>query len=350
MGQRMTAKRMPAEWAPQSMVLIAWPHPDGDFGPWFDKVEHCYGLIATLISQYQPLLILFKERSQRDFITQRLQKQRAIETNVQYLQADYDDIWVRDTAPLAVIEHGRAILVDFQFNGWGNKYPCAKDKRLGETLYRAGIFGDIPYHPVHWVLEGGSIETDGQGTLLATRKSVLNPNRNGDPQSAEILLNRYLGFKRFLWLDHGHLQGDDTDAHIDTLARFCRPDTIAYTACDDPADSHYADLQAMARQLAAFKTPAGEPFQLFPLPIPKPVYTDEGRRLPATYANFLIINGAVLVPVYNDPADEFALAQLTKCFPDRKIIPIPANPLILQYGSLHCMSMQYPAPVQCEVK
>ncbi len=346
----MTNLRMPSEWMPQSFVLIAWPDPEGDFGPWLEEVEQCYGLIAAVISQYQPVLILFRESSCLKAIRQRLQQQKTVESNIKFVQAAYDDVWVRDTAPLAVMTNYRPVLVDFLFNGWGEKYPCQKDQKLGETLCRAGVFGDIHYQKVGWVLEGGSIETDGEGTLLATRRSIFNPNRNDDPENAEAVLRNNLGFKRFLWLDHGHLEGDDTDAHIDTLARFCQPDTIAYTACDNPGDSHYSDLKAMATQLAAFKTPTGNPYRLSPLPIPKPIYDDEGRRLPANYANFLIINGAVLVPVYNDPADRIALEQLKVCFPGRKIIPIPAKPLIHQYGSLHCMSMQYPVAVKCEVK
>jgi agmatine deiminase len=148
-----------------------------------------------------------------------------------------------------------------------------------------------------------------------------------------------------LWLDHGELEGDDTDAHIDMLARFCSPYTIAYTQCTDRSDSHYAGLNAMEKQLGTFTTLEGHPYQLLPLPLPAPVHSADGERLPASYANFLIINGAVLVPVYDDPADAIALKRLTGTFPDRQIIAINCLPLIHQYGSLHCATMQLPAGI-----
>ncbi len=338
----------PAEWTPQAFVLLAWPHPQGDFAPWLEAVEHAYALTVAAISHRQKVLIVCQDRAHRLRIETILNRYSSVAAHIGFSQAAYRDIWVRDTAPLAVYTDDTqrsCQLVDFRFNGWGNKYPCAEDDALGWHLYQQGVFGAVPYQRAEWVLEGGSLETDGFGTLLATRSSILNLNRNPDPERAEAILAEYLGIKRVLWLDHGYLEGDDTDAHIDTLARFCSPTTIAYQSCTERGDPHYEPLKAMAAQLACFQTLAGRPYQLIPLPLPRPIWAANGQRLPASYANFLIINKAVLVPVYDDPADRKALNQLKQAFPHREIIAIPARALIHQYGSLHCMTMQYPHPI-----
>jgi len=194
------------------------------------------------------------------------------------------------------------------------------------------------------VLEGGSIDSDGQGTLLTTTACLLAPTRNPslDQAGIESSLAQYLGVQRVLWLRHGRLEGDDTDSHIDMLARFCDPVTLAYSCCDDEADEHFAPLQAMKKELASFRTLAGEPYRLVPLPLPQAIFNAQGRRLPASYANFLIINNAVLVPLYDDHADEIAITNLQRCFPDRQIVGINCLAIIQQYGSLHCLTMQLP--------
>ncbi|WP_022949943.1 agmatine deiminase family protein [Methylohalobius crimeensis] len=341
---------LPPEWAPQSFVLLAWPHPEGDFAPWLEAVEHSYALTLAAISQRQGAVIVCRDADHRAHIDTLLQGYPIEPARIRFAKAPYRDTWVRDTAPLTVQRgHPAACqLIDFRFNGWGGKYPSQVDDALGEHLYGQGIFGSTPYRRVDWVLEGGSIETDGAGTLLATRSSIQNPNRNPDPRRTEAVLAEHLGIKRFLWLDHGRIEGDDTDAHIDTLARFCNPEIIVYQACEDPGDAHYAPLQAMAEQLAGFETAAGRPYRLIPLPLPRAIHDTSGRRLPASYANFLIVNDALLAPVYDDPADAEALARLRQAFPDREIVAIPARALIHQYGSLHCMTMQYPQSVRFE--
>lgn len=344
---------LPAEWAPQAFVLLAWPHPHGDFAPWLEAVEHTYALTVAAISRRQGVTIVCRDRDHRARIETILNQYPVETAQLRLIEAPFRDTWVRDTAPLAIWS-GRVQassdcqLVDFRFNGWGGKHPCKEDDALGQHLHRQGIFGSVPYRRVDWVLEGGSIETDGRRTLLATCSSIRNPSRNSDPDQAETILAEHLGFKRFLWLDHGHLEGDDTDAHIDTLARFCSPTTIVYQSCADRGDPHHEPLRAMAAQLARFKTLEGGPYRLIPLPLPRPIRDATGRRLPASYANFLIINGAVLVPVYDDPADSQALRRLAQAFPEREIVAIPARALIHQYGSLHCMTMQYPRPVRSE--
>ncbi len=349
------------EWAPQSFIALAWPQPEGDFGPWLKEVEHTYSLISREISKRQQLLIIARDAAHIDHISALLARHPVNPARIHFTTLPYHDTWLRDTLPLTVWKRTRRQnsagtqpspnnlqfeLVDFRFNGWGGKYPAETDDQLGERLYQSGLFGQVPYRKVAWVLEGGSLETDGSGTLLATRSSIQNPNRNIDPERAETVLRKTLGLERFLWLDHGHLEGDDTDGHIDTLVRFCAPDTIAYQTCTDISDPHYRPLRTMAHQLAGFRTTSGKPYRLLPLPMPKPIHGKDGRRLPASYANFLIINGAVLVPQYEDSSDSAAISILSQGFPWRRIIPIPARPLIHQYGSIHCLSMQFPLPLK----
>ncbi|MEM1214393.1 MAG: agmatine deiminase family protein, partial [Bacteroidota bacterium] len=255
-----------------------------------------------------------------------------------------NDTWARDHGPISVFEDGQLRLLDFIFNGWGLKFPANRDNLLTKTLHTWGIYGDLPLEQVGLVLEGGALETDGQGTLLTTRECLLSPNRNPHLEQAalEEKLNETLGVDRFLWLENGRLLGDDTDAHIDTLARFCDAETIAYVHCDDPRDVHYADLQLMEQELQQFRTRRGTPYRLVPLPWPDACHAQDGNRLPATYANFLIINGAVLVPTYGLPQDQTALQVLQDCFPTREIIGIDCRLLIEQHGSLHCVTMQIP--------
>jgi agmatine/peptidylarginine deiminase len=334
----------PPEWAEQSAVLLAWPYPQGDFSPWLAEVEDCYADIAKAIAQRERLIIACRDETLRQRVSKRLS---AHLDSISWVVIPYNDVWVRDTAPLTVETGQRAKLLDFRFNGWGNKYEHADDAALARNIHQAGALGKIPMEAVDFVLEGGSLETDGEGTLLTTARCLLNPNRNPGFSQAQIeeQLTRNFGVKRVLWLHHGHAEGDDTDAHVDTLARFCTPDTIAYTASDDPENPNHAGLKAMENELKAFKTIDGKPYKLFPLPVPAPVLSEEGQHLPATYANFLIINGAVLVPVYDDDEDATAFIRLSQCFPKRDLIGIPAIPLIRQYGSIHCMTMQFPKSV-----
>ncbi|CAL1241635.1 agmatine deiminase family protein [Candidatus Methylocalor cossyra] len=341
---RSVAVHLPPEWAAQAAVLLAWPDPDSDFGPWLEAVEATYRAIALEVTLRETLIVACRSKRLRDRVSRALAESGVPMHRVRPLVVPYDDVWVRDMAPLTVATPQGPRLLGFRFNGWGGKYPHASDARFARRLHETGLFPATPFQEVDLVLEGGSIESDGAGTLLATSRCLRNPNRNPALSGAQIAqhLRRYLGVERLLWLEHGYLEGDDTDAHIDTLARFCSPDTLAYSACDDPTDPLFEELRAMGDQLRAFTDAAGRPYRLLPLPIPKPIYGDSGQRLPASYANFLIINGAVLVPVYGDPADRVALERLAQGFPDRCIVAIDCTYLIRQYGSLHCATMQFP--------
>lgn len=335
--------RFPAEWEKQSAVLIAWPHSSGDFGDQLDAVEQSYRFITETISQYQRLLIVCRDDSHQQHILDIIDNN----ANIEFIQARINDIWVRDTVFLTIEEDGAPVLLNFRFNGWGEKYPHDDDNALNHALLNAGTFNGIHSRDSDFILEGGSVESDGINTIMTTRQCLLNPNRNRDLSRHDIerQLGLHFGASRVFWIDQPNLSGDDTDAHIDTLARFCSAQSIAYTSCDDSEDPHYESLKNMEAQLRALRTRSGKAYRLSPLPLPKPIFDEEGRRLPANYSNFLIINQAVMVPVYDDPMDAVALERLTSCFPEHKIIPTPCRPLVHQYGSLHCMTMQFPAAV-----
>ena len=274
--------RFPAEWEPQSAVIIAWPHAGGDFSN-LAAVEASYHFIAATISRFQPLIIICKDGEHQEHIQSRLEDQRQIH----FIQADYNDIWVRDTVFLSIEwRHPKAKLqlLNFRFNGWGGKYPHAADNALNLALFAHPIFKGHPNAGIDFVLEGGSIESDGQGTLLSTKNCLFNPNRNPHLSAQEISrqLQNYLGAKRILWLEQDNLAGDDTDTHIDTLARFLDINTIAYTSCEDKDDPHYLSLKNMEAQLQAFTTESGEAYKLVALPLPAAILDEDGRRFPPT--------------------------------------------------------------------
>ncbi len=338
---------LPPEWAPQSGVMLTWPHAYGDWAARLTTVEPVFVSIALEVSRQERVLISCHDDSHRNHI-KKLLLAAGMELSRAILRVvTSNDTWARDHGPITVLCRDEATLLDFGFNGWGGKYPHALDDTLTRRLYETGAFGTAPLQTVDWVLEGGSIEVDGAGTLLTTARCLLAPTRNPEltREQLEKRLMESLGLNRILWMKHGYLTGDDTDSHIDTLARFCDTSTIAYVACDDPNDEHFAELTAMQRELRQFRTADGSPYRLVSLPWPRAKYNEDGARLPATYANFLIINGAVLVPTYDDPSDSVALMRLKDCFPGREIVAIDCLPLIYQYGSLHCVTMQIPAGV-----
>lgn len=338
------AIRLPAEWEEQDGVLIAWPHPGSDWYPWLRLVEPVFAQIVREITRFETALVVAADGERTAAL---LEAVGARMERVAIVELPTNDTWARDFGPVTVERDGRPVLLDFGFNGWGLKFAADRDNLVTRRLRHLGIFGDIPAEMVGLVLEGGSIESDGRGTVLTTAECLLNPNRNPHLSRAEIeeALARYLGTERVLWLENGFLAGDDTDSHVDTLARLAPDDTIVYVRCDDATDEHYAALFMMEKELAALRTSQGTPYRLIPLPWPRACFDHEGQRLPATYANFLVINGAVLVPVYDDPADEAALVAIGRAFPGREIVGIDCRPLIIQHGSLHCVTMQIPKGV-----
>lgn len=343
---RIACRRyLPPEWAPQSAVQLTWPHAGSDWAPILAEVEPVFVAIAAAVTRFERLIVACHDETVRAHVIHLFKAAKLPLDLISLYLAPANDTWARDHGPITVLCQNQATLLDFEFNGWGGKFSFDLDNRITRVLHAQGAFGSAPLERVPLMLEGGSIEVDGQGSLLTTERCLLSRTRNPNLSRAQIekQLAELLGITRFLWLQNGYLAGDDTDSHIDTLARLCDVNTIAYVSCDDPADEHYAELKAMEKELRAFRTSMGQPYRLVPLPWPRAKFDADGARLPATYANFLIINGAVLVPTYCDPADDVALKILETCFPKHSIIGIDCLPLIIQHGSLHCVTMQIPA-------
>ena len=332
-------RRLPAEWEPQLAVQLTLPHRDSDWGDQYEQALDCFIEIIKNIARFQNVLIVCQNVAEiKNHLTS------CSPNRLVFAEVESDDSWARDHAVITVLENEVPLYLDFTFNGWGGKFDAEKDNRINRRLFQQGVYKTDNFQTIDFVLEGGSIESDGQGTILTTTQCLLNPNRNPNftKDLVEQKLQELLGAERVLWLDRGELIGDDTDAHIDTLARFCNTDTITFVKCYDPNDAHFESLKKMEQQLQKFKTKEGNPYHLIPLPLPAACYSEDGHRLPATYANFLIINEAVLVPVYGVPQDEEALTQIQKAFPERGIIAVNCRPLIEQHGSLHCVTMQFP--------
>ena len=353
--------RMPAEWEAQSGVQLTWPHAGTDWAPMLQEITTTYEEMAREISKREPLLIVAPEGTQECSMV-RSTEGRLLPTgrkNVQWSMVDTNDTWARDHGfitlvpthpsslsphPSTLSPHPSPLLLDFQFNGWGAKFPAELDNAINRHLYDEGRVHGQYVDCLDFVLEGGSIESDGQGTIFTTTGCLMAPHRNQPLTKEEIeaRLLQTLCAKRIVWIDHGHLVGDDTDGHIDTLVRICPDDTLLYMSCDDPQDEQYEDLRLMAEELRQLRTLDGRPYRLMALPSPRPIY-DDGDRLPATYANFLIINGAVLVPTYAQPdLDREACRIIGLAFPDREIVPIDSRAIIRQHGSIHCCTMQFP--------
>ena len=304
---------MLAEWEHQSMVQLTWPHEGTDWAPILDEITAVYENMASEIRKREPLLIV-------DSIP-------------------HNDTWARDHGFITVEEDSVLFLLDFKFNGWGEKFEAALDNEINKHLYEQGLVKGTYEDHLDFVLEGGSIESDGKDTVFTTECCLMAPHRNQPLTKEEIeeRLKEWLGAERIVWLQHGSLIGDDTDGHIDTLVRICPNDTLLYTG----GDKDHPDLAEMEKELQDLQTLDGKPYRLLKLPLPRPIY-DDGDRLPATYANYLIINGAVLVPTYKQPdLDQEAMDVIQQAFPDREIVGIDCCAVIKQHGSLHCCTMQY---------
>lgn len=338
---------LPAEWFPQSGVQLTWPHDNTDWRDMLDEVTACYLRITFEIASREPLLIVTPEPERVDTLLKE-QMPAEVHQRIFFVRCATNDTWARDHAFITLIGNTKPTLLDFCFNGWGMKFAANLDNLINRRLFQADIFNGDYCSRLDFVLEGGSIESDGCGTVLTTDSCLLAPNRNDTLNKTDIeqRLKTDLRAERVLWLEGGHIEGDDTDGHIDMLARFCPQNAIAYVQCNDKTDTHYASLAAMEEQLRSFRTLDGEPYRLIPLPLPRPIFDETGQRLPASYANFLVINDAVLIPFYNQSDnDSAARAMLQKAFPLREVVGIDCCPLIRQHGSLHCSAMQFPAGV-----
>jgi len=332
------------EWYPQSAIQLTWPHEDSDWGYMIQEVTACFVNIASEILKRQKLIIICRNA---DAVRYELNSSREYFNNLITVEMPSNDTWARDHGGISVLRGEDKYLYDFTFNGWGLKFASNYDNLINRELFKDNIFNSkIKYsNKKEFVLEGGALESDGKGTLLTTSECLLSPNRNSyfSKEEIEDYLKKTFGLDRVLWLDNGYLAGDDTDSHIDTLARFCDEHTIVYVKCEDKEDEHYEALNRMEEQLKTFVDYEGNPYRLIPIPMADPVYDDDNKRLPATYANFLIMNDIVLMPCYNNKIkDEAARMQLQKIFLSRRVIGVDCTPLIQQHGSLHCVTMQYP--------
>jgi len=328
--------RLPAEWEKQEMVLMAFPHSKTD---WVDDLSSAYSVfvkIASAISYNQKLIILVPKEDRED-----IKNMFCYHDRISFVSYETNDTWIRDFGPISVFEDGKRVIKDFIFNAWGGKYDFEKDDQATEYLHKNWFFGLSSLRKIDFVLEGGSIDSDGDKTILTTKMCLLNKNRNPNltKEDIEKKLQIELGCSRVLWLEHGYLAGDDTDSHIDMLARFVSRETIVYIKCDDENDEHYQELKNMEEELKSFRTIEGNPYKLVALPLPKPIYRN-GKRLPASYANFLITNHAVVLPIYKDESDKIVIEIFKELFPDREIIPLDSRRLIEEGGSIHCSTMQ----------
>ena len=328
---------LPAEWERQRALQLTWPHKDTDWNYCLDEINNTYVEMADAITRYEPLIIVAPDTKEVErMLCGRLSEEQM--KRVTLHQCPTNDTWARDHAFISLkernAEDGPLTLLDFRFNGWGEKFEASLDNSINRSLYENGI---------DFVLEGGSIESDGKGTVFTTSCCLLAPHRNQplSRQEIEKRLKESLRADRIVWIDYGHLTGDDTDGHIDTLVRTAPDDTLVYVGCDDKEDEQYDELHRMEEQLATLRTNDGRPYRLLKLPMPEAMYED-GERLPATYANFIIINDAVIYPTYNQPEnDEEARRVIAEAFPYRELIGIDSSVVVRQHGSLHCCSMQY---------
>ncbi len=328
-------RRMPAEWEPQSAVQLTWPHAHTDWAPILPEITAVYEEMAREISKREGLLIV-APKSVLPHLSHLTSHIFPLDTNDTWAR-DHGFITVVDSSPLG--RSGEVLLLDFCFNGWGEKFEATLDNQINRHLFEQGFVKGTYEDHLDFVLEGGSIESDGKGTIFTTECCLMAPHRNQPltKQEIEERLKLWLGAERIVWLQHGSLIGDDTDGHIDTLVRICPNDTLLYIG----GDNDHPDLYEMEQELQTLRTLDGQPYRLLKLPLPRPIY-DEGERLPATYANYLVINGAVLVPTYAQPdLDAEALRIIGEAFPGREIVGIDCRAVIKQHGSLHCCTMQY---------
>ena len=394
--------RLPAEWEAQWGVMLTWPHEDTDWKPYLTEITETFVAMSREIAAREHLLIVVPKA---EIVPEEVRQME----RVVFFECPTDDTWARDHGPIVLkgsegdgkrSERGvkecgvrsvecevRSVWLDFRFNGWGEKFPAENDNRIVALLFEemtrseergarseerearseergtlnsqlSTLNSQLENHQ-EFVLEGGSIESDGRGTIFTTSQCLLAPNRNQPLTREEIEaeLKRRLRAERVVWLDYGNLVGDDTDGHIDTIVRCAPDDTLLYVGCDDENDEQFADFQALKQQLKSLKTADGKPYRLLRLPMPDAIFEEtiseeggmrkeERERLPATYANFLILNGAVLAPIYGQPEnDAEALRVIGEAFPDRDIIPIDARTIIRQHGSIHCLTMQIPSQI-----
>ncbi len=341
----MSDIRFIPEWEPIEYILLALPNKDTDWDYILQEaIQQYQRLVKAITDEGIKVALLCHDVGEAMEIMQ--ESDQALIT---YIPMDYNDTWTRDYGLITVMRNERLRALDFGFNAWGLKFAADKDNLVNLNLEKKGLIQPLTYRNERdFILEGGSVETDGKGTILTTSKCLQSPNRNGGKTKAELNkeLHGRLGADHVLWLDHGALEGDDTDSHIDTLARLAPDDTIVFTGTKNFDDPQFESLLAMRAQLTLFRTSEGYPYNLVELPLPDPVLDEDGNRLPATYANYLVANGVIFMPTYSQPdKDELAMRSIKIAYPTHKVVGVDCRTLLRQHGSLHCATMQIPTGI-----
>jgi agmatine deiminase len=325
---------MPAEWQPHASTWMAWPHDDEQWIGMLEPVRREFTVLVDTIARFEPVdLLVADDESEGDA------RARLSGSSIRFHRVPHQDLWLRDSGPIFVAQHGELLLVDWEFNGWGGKYPADLDNQIPKHI--ACILGSgEPYRP-GIIMEGGSLEVNGRGMAITTAQCLLAPTRNPTmgQRSIESALEHYLGITELVWLDRG-LEGDHTDGHIDTITRFVHEDTIVTSTCADVCDPNHETLAENLDRLRSLA--ARHRFRLVEVPIPTGRVEFEGERLPLTYANFYIANGGVVVPTYGVAEDDRALDILRPLFPNRDVVAAPARALITGGGAFHCVTQQQP--------
>lgn len=339
---RMNTIRMIPEWEEIEYVMLAIPTADTDWHDILEQAQDQYKRLARAITgEGINVLLLCKDIAEASLIMADCNQNL-----IRYVKMDYNDTWTRDYGMISVVRNGRLRALDFGFNAWGLKFAADKDNLVNLRLEQSGLLTDGTYRNERdFVLEGGSIEADGNGTILTTTRCLTSSNRNGGKNKREIagILQNRLGADHVLWLDHGALEGDDTDSHIDTLARLAPCDTIVFTGTRNFDEPLFEPLLAMRAQLTMLRTAEGNPYNLVELPLPNAVTDPDGNRLPATYANYLVANGVIFMPTYAQrDKDELAMRTIRIAYPEHRVIGVDCRTLLRQHGSLHCATMQIP--------
>ena len=333
------------EWSPQEAVMLAFPNSDTDWNYILDEAQEQYHrIIKSFCENDVKILLICNDIDHTKAILADCNQEL-----IRYVKLDFNDTWTRDYGPISIVKDDRLRALDFGFNGWGLKFQSDKDNLINLQMRDSDLLQNGVYKNKRAIiLEGGSVETDGNGTVLTTTRCLCSPNRNGglSKEKAIKMLADNLGADHVLMLDYGALEGDDTDSHIDTLARLAPGNIILFTGCRDIDDSQFEELLKMRAQLTLFRNSMGEPFNLIELPLPNAIYDENGERLPATYANYLVTDSVVFVPTYGQPQnDHLAMQTIKIAFPDHKIVGIDCTTLIKQHGSLHCATMQLPTGI-----
>ena len=318
--------RIPAEWEAQEALIVVFPPKKSDWEHSLKEIHQTYLEFISQIARFQKCMVICEDKKTLATALPSLQ-------NIELIEMPTNDTWIRDFGGINVYKNGKRQTYDFIFNAWGNKFEASMDNGITQRLFDEGyLVGKLK--TFDFVLEGGSIDSNGHGVMLSTAYCLFEENRNPELSKKKIkkTLMKLFGLKELIILKHGALMGDDTDSHIDTLARFIDKKTIAYVKCYDKKDEHYKELKKMEKELK--KTG----FDLVPLPLPSAKYFNN-HRIPATYMNFVLINNAVLVPTYSDVYDEEVLKTFARHFPEREVVGIESSILIREHGSLHCASM-----------